>query len=563
MRPRVQTSRTAVGIARCTTQTATPSLRPKLGRDIGAPTASGLIAAGSSTDDRGAGSGVHSPATRPARPTRPAHGKRVDPRRPVLVGVGVASQHLDEPGAGLEALELMVAAARSAGDDTGAPGILREVQRVAVPHGSWHYGGPGRVVAERIGAPGAKTVLAETGIPQQTLLNDAHAAIRDGTIDVALIVGGEAARRATIARRAGVSVVDTDQHGATLDDLQRPTGEIVTRIEIEGGFASAPGAFALIDSALRHAESRTLDEHRDAIARLWAGFNAVAARFPHAAFPEPRDATFLREPSETNRPIAFPYNKWHCAQMNVDQAAAILVCSLDAAAQFGVDPDRVVFPLVALESSSLVPVSHRRHLHRWLAMELLGRAAEAHLGHALAEIELAEVYSCFPAAVRVQQRALRLPVDGVPTITGGETFAGGPWNNFVLQATAAMIERLRAEPEATGLVTTVSGLLNKPGLAVYAARPGPEPLLLGDLADEAQRATPRVGVIAGHRGPARVAAYTVGYEHSEPARWTVIADTPDGERCVATTDDADLARQATREELIGMTVHVDATRFEA
>jgi len=57
----------------------------------------------------------------------------------------------------------------------------------------------------------------------------------------------------------------------------------------------------------------------------------------------------------------------------------------------------------------MVPVSQRRDLHRWPAMEVLGRAAEAHLGHALAEIELAEVYSCFPAAVRVQQRALRLP----------------------------------------------------------------------------------------------------------------------------------------------------------
>jgi acetyl-CoA C-acetyltransferase len=480
----------------------------------------------------------------------------------VLVGVGVDSQHLDEPGAGLEALELMVAAARSAGADAGAPGILREVQRVAIPHGSWSYSDPGRVVAQRIGAPSAKTVLVETGIPQQTLLNAAHTAIRDGTIDVALIVGGEAARRGTIARRAGVSVVDTDQRGVTPDDLQQPTSEIVTRIEIEGGFASAPGSFALIDSALRHAEGRTLDEHRDDISRLWAGFSAVAAGFPHAAFPEPRDAAFLREPSETNRPIAFPYNKWHCAQMNVDQAAAILVCSLDAAEQFGVDPDRVVFPLVALESSSSAPVSQRRHLHRWPAMEVLGRTAEAHLGHTLAAIDFAEVYSCFPAAVRVQQRALGLPVDGVPTITGGETFAGGPWNNFVLQSTAAMIERLRTEPDAQGLVTTVSGLLNKPGLAVYAARPSPAPLLVGDLADQAERATPRVDVIAGHRGPARVAAYTVGYEHSEPATWTIIADTPDGQRCVATTHDADLARQATREELIGTTVHMEGTQFE-
>jgi len=195
-------------------------------------------------------------------------------------------------------------------------------------------------------------------------------------------------------------------------------------------------------------------------------------------------------------------------------------------------------------------------------MEVLGRAAEAHLGHALSAIALVELYSCFPAAVRVQQRALQLPIDGVPTITGGETFAGGPWNNFVLQATAAMVERLRAHPEEKGLVSTVSGLVNKPGLAVYATQPGPAPLLLGDLADHAGRATPRVELIAGYQGPARVAAYTVSYEQMDPTKCTIIADTPSGMRCMASSDDAALARRATREELIGTTVAIDGIRFE-
>lgn len=484
----------------------------------------------------------------------------LDPRTPVIVGVGVASQHLDEPGAGVEALELMITAALNAGEDTGAAGILREVQSVVVPHGSWAYTDPGRIIGSRIGAPGAQSVLVQTGIPQQTLLNDAHAAIRDGTLDVALIVGGEAARRAAFARRAGVAVVDSVQDTAP-DDFQVPTGEIITPIEIDGGMVSAMTPFALIDSALRHAEGLTPEEHRDEIARLWAGFNAVAGQFHHAAFPEPRDAAFIREPSEKNRPFSFPYNKWHCAQMNVDQAAAILVCSLDAAIRFGVEPDQIVFPLVALESSFMLPVAKRRDIHRWPGMEVLGQAAAAHLGHPLSNIELVEIYSCFPAAVRVQQRALQLPVDGVPTITGGEPFAGGPWNNFVLQATAAMIERLRVERDVKGLVSTVSGLLNKPGLAVYAAEPGDAPLLLDNLAEQAKHATPALELIGGYRGSALVAACTVTYDGMDPAKCTVIADTPDGERCVATADDAALARRATLEELIGATIAIDGTRF--
>jgi acetyl-CoA C-acetyltransferase len=486
----------------------------------------------------------------------------LDPRTPVIAGAGVASQHVDEPGGGLEAVELMLAAARTAGDDTGAPAILRDVQRVAIPRGTWDYPDPGRIIAEHIGATRAKTALVGTGIPQQTLLNDAYTAIRDGELDVVLIVGGEAARRAAIARRHGVAVVDTAQDGATPDDLQLPADEIITQIEMDGGIFSAMQPFALIDSALRHAEGRSLDQHRDEIARLWAGYNAVAARFPHAAFPEPRDAAFLREPSAANRPFAFPYNKWHCAQMNVDQAAALLVCSLGTAVRCGVDPDRIVFPLVALESSFSLPLAKRRDLHRWPGMEVLGRAAEAHLRCALSSIDLVEIYSCYPAAVRVQQRALRLLPDGVPTITGGEPFAGGPWNNFVLQTTAAMIERVRAQPDAKGLVSTVSGILNKPGLAVYSTRPEPLPFLIADLAEEAERATARVELVAGYRGPARVAAYTVTYAQLDPAKCTVIADTPGGQRCVASSDDARLARRATIEELVGTTVKVDGTRFE-
>src|SRR5574337_188026 len=143
----------------------------------------------------------------------------LDPRTPVIAGVGVASQHVDEPGGGREALELMIAAARTAGEDSGAPGILPEVQRVTVARGLWDYTDPGRLIAERVGAPGARTILVGTGIPQQTLLNDAHAAIRNGTVDVALIVGGEAARRAAIARRHGVTPINTVQDTATPDAL--------------------------------------------------------------------------------------------------------------------------------------------------------------------------------------------------------------------------------------------------------------------------------------------------------------------------------------------------------
>lgn len=488
--------------------------------------------------------------------------RHLDPRTPVVVGAGRARQHVDEPRGGEAALALMIAAARAAGEDAGAPALLGRVDRVAVPEGMWTHRDAARLVARAIGAGGARTVVVAVGIPQQTLLDDAFRDLVAGDLDVALVVGGEAAHRAVTARRAGVELDDAvEGDDDEPDERRRPEGEIVSPPEIAVRAYSPPEQYALIDSALRAAEGRTIDEHRDEIDRLWARFSTVASSNPHAALRDARTPAQLRTPGPDNRPIAFPYHRWHCSQLHVDQASALLVCTLAAAEAAGADPAKVVFPLVALESSSSLALPRRRDLHRWPAMEVLGAAAEAHLGEPLAGIEHAELYSCFPAAVRVQQRALGLPLDGTPTITGGMTFAGGPWNNFVLQATAAMVERLRSDPGARGLVTTVSGFLTKPGLAVYGTEPPARPLLVGDLADRARAVTEEVPLADGYAGPATVVAWTVGHERSGAARTLVIADTPSGERCVATSDDRDLAAAAVTDDLTGRSIVVDGPAF--
>jgi hypothetical protein len=58
-------------------------------------------------------------------------------------------------------------------------------------------------------------------------------------------------------------------------------------------------------------------------------------------------ADALLELGPENRPLALPYGKWHASQWTVDQAAALLLCSVAAAERFGVDRAQWVFPLVA------------------------------------------------------------------------------------------------------------------------------------------------------------------------------------------------------------------------
>jgi acetyl-CoA C-acetyltransferase len=479
----------------------------------------------------------------------------LDPRTPVVIGVGTASGHD-------EATELMAGALTAAGSDAGAHRILEMVDRIAIPQGSWSYPDPGRLVADRVGA---RTHLVELGIPQQSLVNDVLDAIASGRSDVAVVAGGEAKRWARDVARSGGGAAETVQPGVSPDVTHRRPGPLLEPVEVAHRLWDPVQQYAMIDNALRAAEGRTLTEHRGEIADLWARFNRVAATFPDAAFPAPMEAEQIDTPSLSNRPLAFPYNKWHSTQWTVNQAAALLLCSAETAVRMGVPTDRWVFPLVGVESSFAVSLFRRQQPHEWPAMKVLARAAEARMGRPIAEAEVVETYSCFPAAVRVQQRSLGLDPAGTPTITGGMAFAGGPFNNFVLQATVAVIAAVRADPGALGVVTTVSGLLTKPGIGVWSGRSDGQPPLVADLAAEAEAETGVVDVVEtldGYRGDGAVVTYTVAFDGLDPVRTVALCDTTDGRRCVAVSEDKHLAARAVTDELIGARVQVDRGSFD-
>ena len=475
-----------------------------------------------------------------------------DPRTPVLVGVGTAS-------ADAEAVELMGLATEAALADAEGRGMAALVDRVAVTQGSWAYPDPARLVADRIGAPTATTHFTELGIPQQSVINEALAAILSRRSDVAVVVGGESKRWTRDRERAGLPAHETAQPGAVPDVVHRRAGPLLEPVEMAHRLWDPVQQYAMVDNALRVAEGRTIAEHRAEIAGLWARMNAVAATNPEAAFPERMDAERIATPTPSNRPLAFPYNKWHSTQWTVNQAAALVLCSVEAARRMGIPSDRWVFPLVGLESSHAVSLLCRREIHAWPAMESLGATAAARLGRPLDSMEVVELYSCFPAAVRVQQRTLGLPTDGTPTVTGGMAFAGGPYNNAVFQSVAAVVPRLRASPEVLGAVTTVSGLLTKPGLGVWSARPDGRPPLLADLAYEVASVTgvvEAVPTLEGYDGPGTVATYTATYEGMDPVRVVAVCDTEDGRRCVSISEDPELARQVCAAEFVGTAVMI-------
>ena len=124
-------------------------------------------------------------------------------------------------------------------------------------------------------------------------------------------------------------------------------------------------------------------------------------------------------------------------------------------------------------------------------------------------------------------------------------------------APAAVVAAVRAEAGSLGLVSTVSGLLTKPRLAVWSTDPGDADPLFADLADDAAAATQVLDVTGEHDGRGRVVTYTVTYDGSSPASAFVIAELEDGRRWVGTSTDAGLLeRGVAGPELVGAGVQV-------
>jgi acetyl-CoA C-acetyltransferase len=133
-------------------------------------------------------------------------------------------------------------------------------------------------------------------------------------------------------------------------------------------------------------------------------------------------------------------------------------------------------------------------------------------------------------------------------------FAGGPLNNYVLQATARMAEVLRDDPNSAGLVTCVSGFLNKQGFGVWSCKAPELGFRFADVTEEVAAATQPREVVGDYTGPAVIAGYTVLYLEDRPAKGIAVCDLPDGRRAVASSADRALVTAMTREEFCGREV---------
>src|SRR5690349_10661077 len=322
--------------------------------------------------------------------------------------------------------------------------------------------------------------------------------------------------------------------------------------------------YPMFEQALRIAAGEAPDAHRRRIGELWSQFSAVAAGNRHAWSRERRSAERIAEPGPGNRMISWPYTKLMNSNNMVDQGAALILTAVETAEYLQIPRDRWVFPYAGTEAHDTYAIGERAELSRSPAIRIAGRRVLELAGLGVDDLDLVDVYSCFPSAVQVAAAELALPL-GDParplSVTGGMSFAGGPWNNYVTHSIATMAEQLVARPGTRGLITANGGYLTKHSFGVYGTEPPKTEFRWEDVQSTVDREPTRTLAVQWS-GMGTVESWTTPFRRDgTPEKAYLAVRTPENARTLALITDASDAAATVAGDIAGaeVTVHADGT----
>jgi acetyl-CoA C-acetyltransferase len=395
------------------------------------------------------------------------------------------------------------------------------------------------------------------GNTPQTLVNTASRQILAGEVDLVILTGGETTRTRARYSKAGLT-----PDWRTTDIAPVPVSEDLTMNmpeELARKIMMPIQIYPLFETALRAQAGRSVADHQIHISELYARFSAVAATNPNAWSKKQYTAEEIRTVSDTNRMIGFPYPKLMNSNNDVDMSAALILCSAEKATALGVPRDRWIFPQSGSDAHEHAFISHRNHFYDTPAIELAGRRVLELAGLSINDIDLVDLYSCFPSAVQLGAKSLGLDINGQLTRTGGLQFGGGPWNNYVMHAIATVAGELRSGVGSTGLVWANGGYTTKHAFGVYATTP-PKNGFAYDYPQDQIDALPRRSLAspADAAGEMTIEGYSVMHDREgNPERSIASCILADGRRAWADTSDVGIGRDMCVNEWVGRTVRAD------
>ncbi|MEP3890288.1 MAG: enoyl-CoA hydratase-related protein [Hellea sp.] len=459
---------------------------------------------------------------------------------PIIIGVGQVVDHWD--GQDAKSAPHPAAMIQQAIDlalrDTGSKNIASNVDCAAflrsfsdsLRHPFDPFGKiknlPHAVLSQSDISPDRVIYSCVGGEQPQALVSELSEALFRGDMDMAVIAGGETTGALKAALKNRLKLDWSSEVDGPIEDRGAST-DFISEYEIKNGLGLPPQTYAALEQALRARLGFGQSEYLDHVGAVFSRLSDVAAKNPYAQFPTARDAAFLAKPSKENYPAFDPYLKWHMAQDAVNQASALVLTTVGTATSLGISEDKWVYLHGYADVKDSV-VSKRPDISHSDAINLALTKALASSRVQKSDIRHRDLYSCFPIVVLLAAEYLGLdPLQDSMTVTGGLPFFGGAGNNYSTHAIASLVETLRADKDAFGLILANGGFISKESVGIYStAQPDKWTPLSSDAEQEQIDSRPDIELL-NEDCEAVIEGYCVKQGRHGPEKGYVIARSGD------------------------------------
>ncbi|MHA1149393.1 MAG: hypothetical protein ACTSR8_14245 [Promethearchaeota archaeon] len=296
--------------------------------------------------------------------------------------------------------------------------------------------------------------------------------------------------------------------------------------------------YPLIETALRAASGKKIKAFTYDMGKRLEHFSKVASKNPFSWNQKFNTAKEIITPTPINRYISYPYTKLMLSNINVDQSAALIMTSEKVAEDLGINQDLWVYPMGGADFNNIRYISQRPKLYDSPAIREAAKLALKQSGLLLEQINLFDLYSCFPCMIEIAQKEIGISKDDPRdlTITGGLPFFGGPFSSYTLLSIVTAVDMIRKKNKLKIMITSNGAYNTKHSIGIYGNCPPKEPW---DQRDDTaiqlsiyNKALPEPTEIAN--GQFTVEGYTFIYDKTgQPTEGIMIGYIQDGSRTLA------------------------------
>ncbi len=195
--------------------------------------------------------------------------------------------------------------------------------------------------------------------------------------------------------------------------------DFINPVAWEHGLRAPFSIYPLFEGAARARLGTSFEGAQARSGAIWADFSSIAANNAGAWRTATMSAADILAPGPRNRLVAQPYRKLMCADMAVDQAAAVVLTTVAEARHLGIPEERFVYPLGSAGARDTSDFLERSSYARSPAMEASLDDALTCARVSIDAVDLVELYSCFPCVPKMASDHLGLDRNRSLSVTGG------------------------------------------------------------------------------------------------------------------------------------------------